>query len=74
VGHKIGQGGYGTVYFATHRVTGIHRAIKVIKKRRLDQENQKYILMEFESLQKLDHPNLVKLIERYEDKDHIYLV
>jgi len=34
----------------------------------------KSILSEFEALKKLDHPNLVKLIEQYEDKDYIFLV
>lgn len=71
---QIGKGGYGKVYRAVHKVTGIVRAVKMIKKRRLDQENQKYILSEFEALKKLDHPNLVKLIEHYEDDKNIFLV
>jgi calcium-dependent protein kinase len=50
------------------------RAIKKIKKKNLDQVNQKQLLSEFEALKKLDHPNIVKLIEHYEDKDHIFLV
>ena len=70
----LGQGGYGKVYLATHKLTGVERAVKRIKKKLLDQEHQKQILCEFESLKKLDHPNLVKLIEHYEDKENIYLV
>ena len=71
---QIGKGGYGKVYRAVHKVTRIQRAVKKINKRGLDQENQKYILSEFEALKKLDHPNLVKLIEHYQDDKHIFLV
>ena len=71
---QIGQGGYGKVYKAIHRESGVTRAIKKIKRKNLDYDNQKHLLSEFESLKKLDHPNIVKLIEHYEDKDHIFLV
>ncbi len=33
---QIGKGGYGKVYRAVHKVTGIERAVKKINKRRLD--------------------------------------
>ena len=62
------------MYKAIHRESGVTRAIKKIKKKNLDQDNQKHLLSEFEALKKLDHPNIVKLIEHYEDKDHIFLV
>lgn len=32
------------------------------------------MLSEFDALKKLDHPNIVKLIEHYEDANHIFLV
>ena len=48
--------------------------MKCLKKKTLDQENMKSILTEFETLKKLDHPNLVKLIEHYEDQNYIFLV
>ena len=70
----IGEGGYGKVYKAQHKETGILRAVKCLKKKTLDQENMKSILTEFETLKKLDHPNLVKLIEHYEDQNYIFLV
>ena len=71
---QIGQGGYGKVYKAIHRESGVTRAIKKIKRKNLDHNNQKHLLSEFEALKKLDHPNIVKLIEHYEDRDHIFLV
>jgi calcium-dependent protein kinase len=32
------------------------------------------LLSEIEALKKLDHPNIVKLLEHYEDNENIYLV
>ena len=62
------------MYKAIHRESGVTRAIKKIKRKNLDHNNQKQLLSEFEALKKLDHPNIVKLIEHYEDRDHIFLV
>ena len=73
-GQKIAHGSFGKVYTAVHKVTGAVRAVKKLKKKLLDQDNMKYILCEFEALKKLDHPNLVKLIDHYEDRDNLYLV
>ena len=39
IGDKIGQGGYGKVYKAIHKESGLTRAIKKIKKKNLDQAN-----------------------------------
>ena len=36
---QIGQGGYGKVYRAVHRESGIVRAVKRIRKKVLDLEN-----------------------------------
>lgn len=69
---KIGEGNFGKVYKAVHRETGQVRAIKLIYKKRLDSTN--IVITEIQSLMKLDHPNLVKLIEYYETKSKIFLV
>ena len=73
-GETIGIGGFGKVYKVVHKETGAIRAVKRLKKKGMDQENQKYILSEYEALKKLDHPNIVKLIDRFEDKDNIFFV
>lgn len=39
IGDQIGQGGYGKVYKAIHKESGLTRAIKKIKKKNLDQAN-----------------------------------
>lgn len=55
-----------------HRQTKQERAIKVIKKSKLvDAEKFK---IELDIMKKLDHPNIIKLFEVFEDKKYVYFV
>ena len=59
----------------THKDTKIDRAIKRIKKSLIDPKNGKEgILQEFELLRQLDHPNVLKVIESFEDAQNLYIV
>lgn len=49
-------------------------AIKVISKKNLSEADIEEIHQEVSILQSLDHPNIVKYYETYEDVDFIYLV
>ncbi|CAK0883284.1 unnamed protein product [Prorocentrum cordatum] len=68
----LGSGTYGEVRLARDKATGARRAIKRVGRQfcgasdKLDEE--------LEHLRVLDHPNIVKLYEHYEDNDHIYIV
>ncbi len=55
-----------------HRETKQERAIKVIKKTKLP-DPQKF-KSELEIMKILDHPNVIKLYEVFEDKKYIYFV
>jgi calcium-dependent protein kinase len=48
------------------------RAIKVVQKRLV--RNPESLKNEYMILKKLDHPNIVKLYETYEDESYLYLV
>jgi len=55
-----------------HKDSKEKRAVKVIKKSKLiDTEKFK---LELEIMRKLDHPNVIKLYEVFEDKKYIYFV
>lgn len=69
--HKIGEGGFGKVFAATHRITGIMRAVKRLRKVPGRQELHKN---ELNALLGLDHPHIVKLLEYYDEEDYLYLV
>eukprot|EP00347_Sterkiella_histriomuscorum_P010214 403377164 len=66
----LGEGSYGVVHFATDaRGLGLKRAVKSINK-----EYKSQFLSEANSLLKLDHPNIVKLYDVYENEDKFMLV
>lgn len=72
----IGIGSYGSVRKALHKITRTVRAIKSIKKdsRANSSQIDSKIYTELEILKSLDHPNIVKLYEYYEDERHFHLI
>ncbi|CAJ1370696.1 unnamed protein product [Effrenium voratum] len=68
---KIGEGGFGKVFSATHKRTGIARAVKRLHKVPGRQELHKN---ELDTLLGLDHPHIVKLLEYYDEDEFLYLV
>lgn len=48
-------------------------AIKVINKSKLDEDEIKNLKNEVRIMQQVDHPNIVKYYETYDDKKFIYL-
>ena len=70
-GETLGQGAFGTVRKAVHKVTGQERAIKILKKR---QQDERKLFLEVYILSKLAHPNIMEIYEFYEDKANFYIV
>ncbi|KAF8820428.1 calcium-dependent protein kinase CDPK2B [Cardiosporidium cionae] len=68
----LGQGTYGSVVIGKDRETGVARAIKTISKNQL--KNLDRFRSEISIMKALDHPNIIKLFQTYEDHRSIYLV
>lgn len=68
----LGEGAFGKVYLATENDTGIKRAVKVIERTKI--KNYQRFYNEVNALRTLDHPNIIKLFEIFEDKTNVYLV
>ncbi|MBJ7557024.1 TOMM system kinase/cyclase fusion protein, partial [Marinomonas spartinae] len=65
--HKIGQGGFGTVYLAIHHNTGQRVAIKSVNLETQDEKNSQQIKRferECHFVAKLNHPNIVRLLDK----------
>ncbi len=62
---KLGSGSYGVVHLGRHRITGQERAIKIIPRNKI--KNFDRFRTEVKILQTLDHPNVIKLYEYFED-------
>lgn len=70
----IGEGALSRVRRGVHKISGITRAIKVVRKEDLEFGERRKLLEEIELLKQLDHPNIGQVIEMYEDKKKIYFV
>ena len=68
----IGTGAYGVVSLCQHRETKQERAVKKVPKKKI--KNMDRFKQEITILQTLDHPNVLKLFEYFEDDKNVYLV
>ncbi|EAZ51204.1 hypothetical protein [Cryptosporidium parvum Iowa II] len=72
LGEKVGEGSWGAVYIVEERCSGILRAAKKIPKQ-FSGEIFRF-RQEMQLLSILDHPNIAKLFESFEDYNSIYLI
>lgn len=72
---QLGKGSFGSVVKVLHLKTGLFRAMKIIEKDSLKyQDDDKKFLKEIEILIQIDHPNIVKIYEYFEDKIYYYVL
>lgn len=69
---KLGEGSYGYVCKAKNKATGLVRAVKTIAKGKM--KNMERFKQEIAIMKMMDHPNIIKLYESFEDLRNIYLV
>ncbi|KAM3127832.1 hypothetical protein pb186bvf_020063 [Paramecium bursaria] len=75
IGKCLGKGQFSEVFMCIEKHTGMIFALKKIKKDYLkDQQLKDQILMEIAVQQSLDHPNIIKLYNHYQDEKYIYLL
>ena len=71
----IGKGSYGIVgLYKDRKVKSMKYAIKSIKKDFFNLNSIENTLKEIEILRSLDHPNIVKYFESYEDENYLHIV
>lgn len=69
----LGEGGFGSVHRARDRRTDEERAIKRIPKTQCVGDADR-LFAELESMVRLNHPNILRLYEFFEDRGGLYLV
>mmetsp|Transcript_1056 Transcript_1056/g.1953 ORF Transcript_1056/g.1953 Transcript_1056/m.1953 type:complete len:494 (-) Transcript_1056:28-1509(-) len=74
IGQLLGQGAFGEVRKCINRKTRVIRAVKLIRKESMSKEEEQSFKYEINILKKLDHPNILKLYEVFEDDKRYYLV
>ncbi|CAB9512262.1 MAP kinase-activated protein kinase 2 (Fragment) [Seminavis robusta] len=70
-GQWLGKGRFGRVALVEHLQTGQKRAMKLLEKRQVSPEA---FWKETQVLKTLDHPNLLRLYETFEDDTRYYIV
>lgn len=70
--NDLGQGSYGKVFQVKNKITGETRACKQLAIKHI--QNYEKFMLEINILSKMDHPNIIKLYEVFEDKRYVYLV
>jgi calcium-dependent protein kinase len=72
----LGEGAFGLVYLGKHKISGVERAIKNINKDRanLSKEEEKTLIREINILKTLDHPNIMKVYEYFNNPNCFSIV
>ena len=68
---ELGRGHYGIVRQCKHRKTGATYAVKTVEKRRVWLDS---LRREVEILQMIRHPNVVRIVDMFEDESHLHIV
>ena len=75
VSGKLGEGTFGVVLKASHKIAGERVAVKVLEKRRMQQADDiERVGREIQILKQLRHPHVVRLWEIIYASSRIYLV
>ena len=72
---EIGKGGFGVVYLGQHKKTKQQVAIKILKKEKIEYLHEFEIIRnEIDILKLCYHPNILRILDNFEDNDYIYIV
>jgi serine/threonine protein kinase len=71
----LGKGSLGEVYLVTENETKKQYAMKIIKKSTLrGQSEMEHLEREIKVHKKISHPNIIKLVNFFEDEEKVYMV
>jgi serine/threonine protein kinase len=72
---QIGNGAFGKVYLAIHRLTGLKVAIKKVEKSYIkDESTRRKVLQEVYIMKKLNSRHIIRLLEVFESNHNIMIV
>ena len=72
---KLGQGMFGNVFLAAHKVNKTLYALKTIDRKKIENEKvQDSLLLERKILMQLDHMMILKLIKTFKDEKRLYFL
>ncbi|EPQ25653.1 uncharacterized protein PFL1_06790 [Pseudozyma flocculosa PF-1] len=70
----LGQGSFAVVKKVIEKTTGEERALKIIAKKPLKDNNENMLREEIAILGRVEHPNIIKMWDLYETKEGVFIV
>jgi calcium-dependent protein kinase len=70
----LGRGSFGTVYKVKHKISGTEYAMKVLVKDDQISVSESELLKEINILKTLDHQNIIKIYEYFNNKKEIFII
>ena len=71
---KIGEGHFGLVKRCIEKSTGKEYAVKIMNKNKIKKQDLQFLIQERNYMVLIKHPNIVSLIQDYEDEKCLYFV
>jgi len=71
---RLGTGKFSDVFLGVELATSLHWAIKVVEKKKLNNQERELMRSEVAIMRLLNHPNVVQMKEVFEDRGKMYLV
>jgi serine/threonine-protein kinase NIM1 len=73
LGDEVGKGNFSQVKLGVHLLTKEKVAIKILDKMKLDEKTQRLLFREIASMDKLHHPNIIRLYEVIYTQTRLYI-
>ena len=70
----MGNGKFGVVCDAVHKKTGKKVAVKMLKKANMKMSDVELVKREIDVLKLCQHPNVIRLLDIFENHDYLYIV
>ena len=74
IGKLIGSGAFGDDRICLHKSSNTQRAVKILYKVNMSEDDERMLLNEINILRDLDHPNIVKMYEFFQDEKRYYII
>lgn len=74
LGEKLGEGGFSVVKAGRSKADGAKVAVKIITRANLKPDDLTALHLEVQTMQKLEHPNIVRAYDFFDEKDYLYVV
>jgi len=71
---EIGSGAFSKVYKARHKLSKTLRCVKKLSKKDLTEDEKMKLVEEVSILKTLDHPNILKVLEFYQNDKYFFIV